>query len=248
MSAGKTLRRLFIFDPPDPVGFWRARAARPGYRSVLWANEVYNQCAHDDHWRTIERYLPERRGAVLDLGCGTGRFSAQLAARFEQYTGVDLDAMIVEARRRHPALAFVPATVMEYTFPAQRFDLVLSMACLASSSSASEFSILARRIVEATRPGGRIIMIDPFHRSPILARVCRLSGRDVVALFSELGAEVVEWSGVHCLPLRLLLAGRATLPVRVTRMGYRVGEAINRLAPRWLSDYKVIVLSKPPIA
>ncbi|MGH9928239.1 MAG: class I SAM-dependent methyltransferase [Pyrinomonadaceae bacterium] len=247
MISVKRLRRLFVYTPPDPVSFWRPRATDPGWLAVMWANATYNELAHRDQWNAIDRNLPTRRDAVLDLGCGIGRLSAPLAGRFENYVGVDLDTMVNEARRRHPDLAekFVTASVQDYDYPVESFDLVLSMACLASACSAEELPEIAKRIVNATRPGGRIILIDPFHRLPALTRTCRLSARQVIAHFTGLGMIVAEWSGVHFFPGRLLLA-RPWLSkfTRLTRIGYRIGEAVGRLAPRLLSDYSVIALTK----
>ena len=247
MITVKRLRRLFIYTPPDPVNFWRPRAADPGWLSVMWASPAYNELAHGDQWKAIERNLPERRGGVLDLGCGTGRLSARLAGVFENYVGVDLDTMVTEARRRNPDLTakFVAASAQDYDYPVESFDLVLSMACIASACRASELPEIAKRMVNATRSGGRIIMIDPFHRLPALTRTCRLSAGQVVELFTALGMTVEEWSGVHFIPGRLLLA-RPWLSnfSRLTRIGYRTGEAIGRLAPRVLSDYSVIALKR----
>jgi SAM-dependent methyltransferase len=248
MSIASRLRRLFVYAPPDPVGFWRGRAKDQGWLSVMWRNQAYNDLAHRDQWSAIERNLPERRGTVLDLGCGTGRLSARLAGLFDEYVGVDLDTMVEEAKRRNPDLRaeWVSASVQEYDFPKDRFDLVLSMACLASACRAEEFPEVARRMAEATRSGGRVVMIDPFHRVPALVRTCRLSPGEVVAIFEKLGMTVEEWSGVHFIPVRLLfareqMASRAAL----TRSAYAAGEAVLRLAPRRLSDYSVIALRKP---
>jgi SAM-dependent methyltransferase len=248
VSFANRLRRLFVYTPPDPVGFWRARAQDSGWFSVMWRNPAYNELAHRDQWAAIERNLPARRGAVLDLGCGTGRLSPKLAGLFDRYVGVDLDTMVEEARRRNPELnaEFVAASAQEYEYPEDSFDLVLSMACLASACRAEELPDVARRIVAATRSGGHVVLIDPFHRFPALTRTCRLSSRDVVEIFESLGMKLVESTGVHFIPARLLfarsqLAGAAGL----TRAGYRAGEAIMSLAPRVLSDYKVLAFRKP---
>jgi SAM-dependent methyltransferase len=247
MTAIKRLRRFFIYAPADPVSFWSPRAADPGWLSVMWANPAYNELAHLDQWEAIERNLPDQRGAVLDLGCGTGRLSAPLAGLFEKYVGVDLDTMVTEARRRNPDLTaeFVAAGVQDYDYPVESFDLVLSMACLASACCAGELPEIAERMVEATRAGGRIIMIDPFHILPALTRTCRLNPRQVIEIFTALGMTVEEWSGVHFIPGRLLLARSwFSRCYRFTRISYRIGETIGKLAPRLLSDYSIIALKK----
>lgn len=246
MNASKVFKRLFVYTPPDPVRFWRARAEDPGWHSVMWANAVYNDGAHRDHWRTIARHLPARRGAVLDLGCGTGRLTRTLTDLFDQYVGVDLDTMVAEARRRHPGskAQFVASPVQRYEFPSERFDLVLSMACLASACTATELPDTAARIVAATRPGGHVVLIDPFHRTPVLARTCRIAARRVIDLFTRQGMILREWTGIHFALVRLALAGSPAAPRGVTRLAYSVGEALNRVAPRRLADYQVIALEK----
>ncbi len=243
----KRLMRLFIYRPPDATGFWRARANDPGWFSVMWANPAYNELAHADQWSAIERNLPAHRDAVLDLGCGTGRLSGRLAELFNRYVGVDLDTMVAEARRRNPALGaeFVSASAQEYDYPADSFDMVLSMACLASACRADEFPPVAQRIMSATRAGGKIVLIDPFHRFPALVRTCRLSAKEVIGVFTSLGATLDEWSAIHFIPSRLIFARRQLARFqRLTRAGYRVGESICRLAPRRLGDYQVIALTK----
>lgn len=247
MNPVQIMRRLWRYEPPDQVAFWRKRAQEAGTKSVLWCNEAYNECAQADQWAAIMRNLPAKRGHVLDLGCGTGRLSVPLGALFERYTGVDLDTMVAEARLRHPAFTgcYVAATAQEYDFPRDTFDLVLSMACLSSACQAHEMPAMARKIVGSLNAGGHFVMIDPFHTAPLLQRNCRMTARAVIKLFESEGLQLREWSGVHFIPGRLLLT-RPEMAHRVglTRMAYRWGEKISRLAPRLLADYLIISLTK----
>jgi SAM-dependent methyltransferase len=245
VSFGRRLRSLFVFTPPDPLGFWSGRASCPGSLSAMWRNETYNSMAEADQWAAIVRNLPTRRGAVLDLGCGTGRMSSRLAERFDRYVGVDLEPMVEEAASRNPLLAesYVAATAQGYDYPPDTFDLCLSMACLASACTAEELPQVLERMLRSLRPGGILILIDPFHRLPPLVRTCRLSPGEVVELLRAQGARLVEWSGVHFVPTRVLLAGRAGWSRRLTRAGYSIGEGVCRLAPRRLADYSVIAFA-----
>jgi SAM-dependent methyltransferase len=248
MNPVSVIRRLFYYQAPDQTEFWRNRAQESGTKSVLWSNEVYNECAQRDQWAAIARNLPAQRGHVLDLGCGTGRLSEPLGELFERYTGVDLDTMVAEARRRHPEFKgeYVAAKAQEYNFPPDTFDLVLSMACLSSACRADEMPDMARRIAVSLKPGGRVVMIDPFHTLPLLLRNCRLTAREVFGLFEQQGLRLREWSGVHFIPGRLLFT-RPGMDKRasLTRKGYRLGEFVNRIAPRRFADYIVIALEKP---
>jgi SAM-dependent methyltransferase len=252
MKPGDLLRRLFLFSPPDPRVFWSARAAEAGWLSVMWRNPAYNQQADRGQRRAIEQSLsesgPANRGAVLDLGCGTGRMAPFLAGLFADYLGVDLPAMVGEAERRCPELAgcFVASAVQDYDFPAERFDLVLSMACLSTACRIEELPAVAKGMARAVRPGGRVVLIDAFHRLPLLARQTRASSREVVEIYRQEGLRLAAWSGLHFVPVRLLFARpwAARFP-RLTRAVYQVGERLLALAPRRWCDYSVLVFERP---
>ena len=148
-----TQRIAFGRDGFDPVAYWRERADDPGTISVMWQNRTFNDLVDRDEWSVIEATLPERRGAALDLGCGTGRFAQRLAAQFDSYTGIDLDTMVAEAGRRLPTLAssFVASTVADYDYPPERFDFILSMGVLSTACTNATLPDVARKIAGRSR-------------------------------------------------------------------------------------------------
>lgn len=248
MNVPRAIKRLFVHAPPDPVEFWRRRADDPGWHSVMWRNAAYNECAHRDQWEGIVRHLPARRGAVLDLGCGTGRLTGPLMQLFDDYVGVDLDTMIAAARVRNPAAAdrYVVSRVQDYRFERDRFDLVLSMACLSAAVAPADLPGIAAKIAAATRAGGHVILLDPFHTLAPVARIGRMRAADVIGIFERQGMRLLEWTGMHFIPVRMLLAGdgRGLSPAS-TRAAYALGEVLNRVRPRLFSDYHLIALQKP---
>ncbi len=232
--------------PTDPVTTWAPRAAQPGFRSVLWRNEVYDELADTDQWSVIERLLPTGRTSILDLGCGTGRMTERLADRFQSYTGADLPTMIDVARSRidRTNVTYVASTVQELGLPPTSFDLVLSMACLASACTFEQLRELMPRLAATLRPSGRLVLIDPFHRIPALVRTCRATADDVAGVAVAHGLAPVEHSGLHLVPARLALAGWEA-PQTLTRLGYRAGETIRRHGHRSWADYHVLAFEKP---
>jgi len=69
---------------------------------------------------------------AVDLGCGPGNSTEVLADRFPQalVTGMDSsDDMLVDARKRLPALSFELADIGAWN-PAQKFDVILANASL----------------------------------------------------------------------------------------------------------------------
>ena len=126
--------------------------------------------------RFIVRALALRRGErVLDVACGFGRHSAELARRGLRVTGADLSsAMLAEARRLwrgRPGLGFVRADMRRLPFRA-RFD---AAACMFTSFGyfAHRDNLRALcRIIAALKPGGRLLVDQPnleyvlIHHSP----------------------------------------------------------------------------------
>lgn len=113
----------------------------------------------------IEREIAfDKSRAILDIGCGTGRHSLELARRGYRITGVDLSpSMLAQARRAAEreslSIRFVQANACSLSFHAQ-FDVALSLCEGAFSlmvSNEDDQRILAG-VRRALRPGGKLIL------------------------------------------------------------------------------------------
>lgn len=134
---------------PTPV--WDAKDYEEHSATQLaWARDCVERLA----WRGDER--------VLDLGCGDGRITAELAERLPKGSVLGADAsaaMIAHARSRRlggPAtnLSFAEADAARLTFPAE-FDLVVSFNCL--HWVLDQGAVLAG-IARCLAPGGRLFL------------------------------------------------------------------------------------------
>ena len=97
---------------------------------------------------------PQPGERVVDLGCGTGELAGELADLGAQVRGIDADAaMIAEARRRHPGVAFEQADGHAFEVDGQ-VDAVLSNAALHWMRRPHE---VVARVRVALRPGGRFV-------------------------------------------------------------------------------------------
>lgn len=100
---------------------------------------------------------------VLDLGCGPGTISADIAAQVApgQVVAIDVDAGVLERARAHAAgaenLWFLQASAYQLGFPDDTFDLTHAHQVL--QHLADPVAAL-RELARVTRPGGTIAVRD----------------------------------------------------------------------------------------
>ena len=118
---------------------------------------------------------PQPDERVLDLGCGTGHLTADIAETGASVVGIDASSEMVEqARRTYPDLTIERADARDYG-PDEPFDAVFSNAALHWIPDADQDAVLAT-VAESLTEGGRF--------------VAELGGRGNVAAISDaLGAE-----------------------------------------------------------
>ena len=128
-------------------------SAAPG----AWDAARY-QDKHSFVWRfganLLELLDPQRGERILDVGCGTGQLTAEIARHGAQVVGLDSSAeMLADARKNFPELQFVLADASQFDFP-ESFDAVFSNAVLHWVKNADG---AAASISRALRPGGRFV-------------------------------------------------------------------------------------------
>jgi len=102
----------------------------------------------------LDILAPKPGERILDLGCGTGQLTSEIANRGAQVLGVDLSAeMIEEARRKFPALEFRTADARSLPF-ADEFDAVFSNAALHWIPQADQ---VVASVARSLRAGGRLV-------------------------------------------------------------------------------------------
>lgn len=106
----------------------------------------------------IEPYLGDR---VLEIGCGTGNFTVQLAQHCRHLTAVDLDADYVATARSRlphaPQVEFLTGDATQMTW-GDRFDTVILLDVLEHIEQDAEF---LHRLRSLLTPGGRLILKVP---------------------------------------------------------------------------------------
>jgi SAM-dependent methyltransferase len=99
---------------------------------------------------------------VLDVGCGPGRHSVPLAQAGLTVIGIDisrtfLDIAATKAREAGVGAGFFEVDARQMPFDGE-FDAVISLCQGAFGLMGNDDSLVLRRMMEATRPGGRVVM------------------------------------------------------------------------------------------
>ncbi len=113
----------------------------------------------DSYWRYRDDFfalVPEPGTATLDLGCGEGRVSRDLAAAGHRITGIDVaPALIDAAREAHAAGRYLVADAARLPFAGSDFDLVIAYNFLMDVTDLDGSVGEAARVL---RPGGRLVL------------------------------------------------------------------------------------------
>jgi trans-aconitate methyltransferase len=127
----------------------------------------------------LELLAPQAGERIVDLGCGTGPLTAQIAERGAQVLGLDSSAeMIRQAQQNFPALEFRVADATSFAVDQPR-DAVFSNAVL---HWVHPPAAAVRAIAAALRPGGRFVAEFGGHgcvAGVISAATRALAGADV---------------------------------------------------------------------
>ncbi len=105
----------------------------------------------------LARVLPGEK--ILDLGCGTGNYSLEMARRGSLVTGADIsDGMLSEAKRKAEALGlsidWVQADCTDLPFASGTFDAVVTVTALEFVNDPRGALLEGMRVL---KPGGRIV-------------------------------------------------------------------------------------------
>jgi len=122
-----------------------------------WDAVLYDQ-KHAFVWKLASSLLdllaPQKGERILDLGCGTGQLTAEIAATGAEVVGLDHSPeMIAEAKRLYPDLTFVQGDAQLFSAD-EPYDAIFSNATLHWIQRPKE---MANSIAGALKPGGRFV-------------------------------------------------------------------------------------------
>lgn len=129
-----------------------------GIVSRQWNAGLYQE-SYSFVWQSGKDLLgmlhPETGESILDVGCGTGQLTHEIAHSGAAVVGIDASpTMIEQARNNFPELRFEPCDVRAMPYDGE-FDAVFSNAALHWVQPAEA---AAEAMARALRPGGRMVV------------------------------------------------------------------------------------------
>jgi SAM-dependent methyltransferase len=194
------------------------------YYEELWQN-LPDPLEPPDRDRRVEfmRAHVARGDRTLDLGCGDGWMTAELAAHGATPIGVEIaPAAIGRARRHHPRLDFRLAEIEgELPFEDNAFDIVWASEVIEHIADTARWLSEVRRVLH---PGGRLLLTTPNHSrlrllaggigrysEPLGDHLHLYAAGSLRGVLADFGFGEVEVNGAGGAPLarRMLLASAA---------------------------------------
>ena len=94
---------------------------------LAWTRTPEHDAYHDYAPRFFDEIVPEPAGRTLELGCGEGRVTRDLAARGHDVTSIDVTAeLVLAARDADPLGRYVRADAAALPFPDGSFELAVA--------------------------------------------------------------------------------------------------------------------------
>lgn len=150
---------------------------------------------------------------VLEVGCGTGRFTMELVRRGADLVALDIGLGLVEKSSRSSSCSGTAASACCLPFADESFDVIVSSECIEHTPSPEEAIAEMARVC---RPGGRVCLTTPNRLwYPVLwlsqvLRVRKFAGPErwiwpgtAVELLRERGFDEIKVSGCHLWPFQL---------------------------------------------
>lgn len=187
----------------QPRDFWQGRLARQfdlrgsGETTLSLA---YNRACYQLRSEALTRALRDhdfdpRGKTVLDVGCGTGFFTAWYLERGAGVTGMDIAPISIETlRSRHPQARFVLADVGEHPVEG-RFSLVNAMDVLYHITDDQRWEAAVSHLAGAVEQGGLLVLSDAFSDMGRLAEHNRM--RPLALYRTHLNAAGLQLGGLY---------------------------------------------------
>jgi ubiquinone/menaquinone biosynthesis C-methylase UbiE len=206
----------------------------------MWPNAVLNNLYGVELIEMIESLGLNFGGMnVLDLGCGTGRFSVWFHQNGAKVKGIDFSQKSIEIAKRNDAEnnnTYEVNSVFEIAENV-KYDLVFTWSLFAMACRNREDVISAlKKVLPVVSDGGSVLFCEPFHKG-FLSRVLSMDVEHFKDIMRDLGFTIESTIPMYFWPVRLILC-YFSVPAFITTPMFYFGKIMMKLPIlRKLADY-----------
>jgi ubiquinone/menaquinone biosynthesis C-methylase UbiE len=240
----------------------RALAPRYAYRYGFEFSRLFQQDWHAE----MIGHAPAGSRRVLDLGCGTGFFLAELCQKLPGAVGLDIShEMLLVSEQYVPGARLVTGDAERLPFQDGAFDVVF---CKGSLHHTRDHVGFLKNCLRTLRAGGVLVMSEPCNDNPLI-RLARwvlyrksphfdpgdegFTKKGIVALTEQAGFEVTRVRKYGCLayvfagfPDHLGLLKHVPGNAWITRGLIRIDRVICAIPGLSLLGFHVVVVARRP--
>ncbi len=130
---------------------------------------------------------------LLDMGCGTGRWSLYFTKKGAEVTGIDISpSRIEDNKRRYPQVTFKSMPISKLKFPKESFDIInISWVLQHNPHPFQEKAV--QEMLRVLKRGGFIFLMEGIYEKEETPKFSfPRSARGWAALFEKSGAEIIH--------------------------------------------------------
>jgi SAM-dependent methyltransferase/7,8-dihydro-6-hydroxymethylpterin-pyrophosphokinase len=223
-AANRRLAGTAVLVPPPRVDYDAPEGAGAQYER-LRPFSPFDRTVFD---AVVEAVSPIADKRVLDVGCGTGRFTQALAAAGARATGVDVSAtMLAVARARDDGAEYVRGDA-DAALPEGPWDAITAFYCIQYLRPRP----WCDRVMHALTPGGTVAVATFPHR--------HMAEIEFAKFFPSLPAiDMARFPSVQALTGAMTSAGLASVEVRelLVHIEDDPEKLLERVAAKYLSSF-----------
>jgi ubiquinone/menaquinone biosynthesis C-methylase UbiE len=175
-----------LLDPLYAVATWNGRSKKGKHP---WTNEEFYSIGEMDwkdfrnHWNNYGVHFND----CLEIGCGAGRLTKQLAQSFATVTALDVSTGMINYAKEHikdKNVTFVLSDGSHLSYPNNSFDAVFSTHVFQHFNSHKDVSMILQEIFRIMKSGGTVMIHLPIYNWPNYPRLYNVT-QSVISLLQN---------------------------------------------------------------